>query len=612
MVLVACLSTIVATIAWLDGRHPVMGILAAMLVLTSTGSLLGGVATQKQGAAARKPVLRLFRMSALSFAATLGLMAGAAFLLPVATETRMLIAGFALIYASGVASRHADRPLLTFFKLALSLLPLLAAAFLSGNLRLAAGALVLLPLAIVFAVVTLTAFAALNQRLEEAAQAASEAQQLREAALHDALTGFSNRAGLEAASRMMAECLPENRLLAYAWIDLHRFRETNEMLGHAIGDRMLEEMALRIGKAAPAASVKARVGADEFVVLAEIGNRAEADALAGRLSLALSRPLRVAGHRIEGGAAIGVALYREDAGDLKDLEEKADLALYHAQIGGRHQVCFYDCGMTRDTVKRKDIEADLRTAMQRDELAVFFQPIVNLKDGRIRAFEALVRWFHPTRGEVPPTEFIPVAEETGMIITLGNWVAARAAKACAAWPAHVSLSLNLSPRQIRAPGAALGIMQALREAGLDPHRLQIEVTENLLTEKGSHACLFFEELSAEGVRFVLDDFGTGRSSLHYIGKYPFSAIKVDERLVSGSMSGRSADAIIRAVAEMGARLDMDVVAEGLETIDQVKAVRRAGCTLGQGFYYSRPVPDFMAANLLAEEDSVVRIDRAVG
>ena len=613
MAFIACMSATVALIAWADGHHRVIGILGIVLVLSAIASVFGGMAARSADEVSdRQPVIRLFRISTMTFASVIGLMAGAVFLLPMETETRMLVNGFALIYASGIAARHSERPLHTFVKLGLSLLPILVAAGLSGNLRLLLGALILLPLTVSFAIVTLTAFAALNQRLEEAADAAREAQQLREAALHDPLTGFTNRAGLEVAGTTLIEGLGEDRALAFVWMDLHRFRETNDRLGHDIGDRMLKEIAARIGQVTPAASIKARFAADEFVVLAEVASRAEADALTARLSLELSRPVRVAGHRIESGAAIGVAIYREDAQDLPGLQEKADLALYHAQIGGRHRVCFYDRGMTRETVKRKDIEADLRTAIQRDELAVFFQPIVDLKDGRIRAFEALVRWFHPTRGEVPPSEFIPVAEETGMIITLGNWIAGRAAKACAAWPEHVALALNLSARQIRAPGAALGIMQALREAKLDPRRLQIEVTENLLCEEGGYASLFFEELSAEGVRFVLDDFGTGQSSLHFIGKYPFGAIKVDERLISGSMAGRSSDAIIRAVAEMGTSLEMDVVAEGLETVEQVKAVRRAGCTLGQGFYYSRPVPDFMAANLLAEETSVVRIDRAAG
>ena len=273
----------------------------------------------------------------------------------------------------------------------------------------------------------------------------------------------------------------------------------------------------------------------------------------------------------------------------------------HAKIGGRNQICFFDNAMTLELVRKKQIEAELRAAIQRDELSIFFQPIVDLETGRIRTFEALVRWFHPEKGELRPDEFIPVAEETGVIITLGNWITAQAAKAAAGWPEDVTIAVNLSPVQIRAPGAALGILNALKEAGLDPHRLELEVTESLFLDDDDNTARFIDGLAAEGVRFALDDFGTGYSSLGYINKFPFSKIKVDRSFVSGPNVGKKSDAIIRAVAEMGATLDMDIVAEGLETIEQVTAVRAAGCTLGQGYYFSRAVPDYLAAMLLSQE-----------
>jgi len=281
--------------------------------------------------------------------------------------------------------------------------------------------------------------------------------------------------------------------------------------------------------------------------------------------------------------------------------KSADLALYHAKTNGKNQVSFFDQSMTRDLVRRKEIEAELRAAIERDELSIFFQPIVDLETGRIRSFEALVRWFHPEKGELRPDEFIPVAEETGVIITLGNWITSQAAKACAGWPEDVTIAVNLSPIQIRAPGAALGILNALKEAGLAPSRLELEVTESLFIDNDDNTTRFIAELASEGVRFALDDFGTGYSSLGYINKYPFSKIKVDRSFVSGPNVGRKSDAIIRAVAEMGSTLEMDIVAEGLETIEQVRAVRNAGCTLGQGYYFSRAVPDYLAAMLLAQE-----------
>jgi predicted signal transduction protein with EAL and GGDEF domain len=291
----------------------------------------------------------------------------------------------------------------------------------------------------------------------------------------------------------------------------------------------------------------------------------------------------------------------------------ADLALYHSKVNGRKQVNFFEPSMTRDLVRRREIEAELRIALQRNELSIFFQPIIDLETGRIRTFEALVRWFHPEKGELRPDEFIPVAEETGVIITLGNWITAQAAKACAQWPEEVTIAVNLSPLQIKAPGAALGILTALRDAKLAPSRLELEITETVLLDDSQNTENFIAELSEAGVKFALDDFGTGYSSLGYLNKYPFSKIKVDRSFVSGINQGAKSDAIIRAVSGMGATLGMSIVAEGLETIEQVHAVREAGCTLGQGYYFSRAVPDYQAAMLLAKErDEPDSVPRRVG
>jgi len=298
---------------------------------------------------------------------------------------------------------------------------------------------------------------------------------------------------------------------------------------------------------------------------------------------------------------MGIALMPDDGQDLETLMRGADLALYQSKVNGRKQVSFFDPSMTRALVRRREIEAELRLALQRDELSIFFQPIVDLETGRIRTFEALVRWFHPEKGELRPDEFIPVAEETGAIVTLGNWITAQAAKAAAQWPEDVTLAVNLSPLQIKAPGAALGILNALREARLSPTRLELEITETVLLDHSQNTENFIAELSEAGVKFALDDFGTGYSSLSYLNKYPFSKIKVDRSFVSGINQGKKSDAIIRAVSGMGATLGMEIVAEGLETIEQVGAVRDAGCTLGQGFYFSRAVPDYLAAMLLANE-----------
>jgi diguanylate cyclase (GGDEF)-like protein len=424
---------------------------------------------------------------------------------------------------------------------------------------------------------------------------------MREQARTDIVTGLLNRAGLnhELVEQLMR--LPPGSKLALFWLDLDRFKEINDTLGHAIGDGVLAEVARRLADVAPRDATIARFGGDEFVAACIVADRGESEQLASAMIGDLSRPFRIDGNRIGSGASMGVALLPDAGPDIETVMQSADLALYHAKVGGRNQLRFFDPSMTRDLVRRKEIETELRAAIRRDELSIFFQPIVDLKSGRIRTFEALVRWFHPEKGELRPDEFIPVAEETGVIITLGNWITAQAAKAAAQWPDDVTLAVNLSPIQLRAPGAALGILNALRDAGLPPQRLELEVTESLFIEDSEHTARFIEELASEGVRFALDDFGTGYSSLGYINQFPFKKIKVDRSFVSGPNIGRKSDAIIRAVAEMGSTLEMEIVAEGLETIEQVEAVRNAGCTLGQGYYFSRAVPDFLAAMLLAQE-----------
>ncbi|WP_271078228.1 putative bifunctional diguanylate cyclase/phosphodiesterase [Aurantiacibacter sp. MUD61] len=447
----------------------------------------------------------------------------------------------------------------------------------------------------------------LRHRIAEAEMHREYAREMEARSRVDPVTGLSNRVGFEHDLACMMEDLPLGTKLTVMWIDLHRFIETNNSLGHAVGDRVLQEAAERLRANVPDGAAISRFSSDEFVVAAKLASAVKAQEIASALRDALAQPYRVKGHRIESGSMIGVAAMPDDAITQSGLLQAADLALYHAKASGPNEVRFFHDSMTRALARKKEIEAELRAAIQRDELSIFFQPIFDLRTGRIRCFEALVRWFHPEKGELYPDEFIPVAEDTGLIITLGNWITRQAAKAATSWPEHVTLAVNLSPVQIKAPGAALGILAAVRDAGLAPSRLELELTENLFLEDDENTAAFIDMLSAEGIHFSLDDFGTGYSSLSYINRHPFRTIKVDRSFVSGVNAATCSEAIIRAVAEMGRTLDMEIVAEGLETIDQVHSVRAAGCTLGQGYYFSRAVPDFTAAMLLAQEQS--RLDR---
>ena len=587
--------------AWLSGHSELLigGLVLTIIAVARVTAALG-LSPESKNTSTQKLEL-VYEVGAFSYALVLGAIAALTVWFESSAEVQLLMVANALCYGVGVAARNAGRPSIAIGQLTLVCVPMLIVTLVSGtiaHLTLFITMLLLLP---AMASITLSIFSTLRDSIAAAETSAKLAEKMKVLARTDVVTGLANRAGLNHAMvETMMSVEPDTRL-ALIWIDLDRFKEVNDLLGHPVGDRVLSEVARRLRGVCPEGSTVARFGGDEFLVFCPIKDSRHAEMLASEIHAEIMGPMRIEGDRLEVRASLGVALMPEDGKDTDTLMQSADLALYHAKIGGRGQTRFFDRTMTRDLVRRREIEDELRAAIQREELSIFFQPIVDLETGRIRTFEALVRWFHPLKGELRPDEFIPVAEETGVIVTLGNWITAQAARIAATWPEDVTLAVNLSPLQIRAPGAALGIRNALREAGLDPHRLELEVTESLFVEDNHATTAFIEELSAIGVKFALDDFGTGYSSLGYIHQYPYNKIKVDRSFVSGKNVGRKSEAIIRAVAEMGAQLGMEIVAEGLETIEQVHAVRDAGCTLGQGFYFSRAVPDYLAAMLLAQE-----------
>jgi diguanylate cyclase (GGDEF)-like protein len=554
---------------------------------------------------------RRYALGAVTYALMMGVFAGLTMVLEAAPGVQALMLVNAVAYGVGVCARNSGRPAIALGQLGLSALPLALAAVWVGTLAHICLAIAMVLLMGAMASIVKHLFATLRAAIGAAETSAQLADKMQLLARTDVVTGLANRAGLNHAVGELLAGLPADEALALFWLDLDRFKEVNDVLGHPVGDRVLSEVARRLRHSAPDDAAIARFGGDEFIMICRISGRPECERLAARVLDDVTRPMRIDDVRLEVPCSMGIAILPEDGPDADSLMQAADLALYHAKIGGKNHSRFYEQAMSRDLVRRREIEAELRAAIQRDELSIFFQPIIDLDTGRIRTFEALVRWFHPEKGELKPDEFIPVAEETGVIVTLGNWITAQAARTAVHWPDDVTLAVNLSPLQIKAPGAALGILSALRDAGLAPSRLELEVTESLFLDDNQATANFINELSAAGVHFALDDFGIGYSSLGSINKFPFSKIKVDRSFVSGPNVGRKSEAIIRAVAEMGARLDMKIVAEGLETVEQVQTARATGCTLGQGYYFSRAVPDYLAAMLLAQERETQKV-RAVG
>jgi diguanylate cyclase (GGDEF)-like protein len=424
---------------------------------------------------------------------------------------------------------------------------------------------------------------------------------IHELAYTDALTGIANRArffdqlALHTASRRAAD-----RPCAVMMIDLDRFKYVNDTLGHAAGDIILRMVAERLRSTLRESDVVARLGGDEFAIMQVAADEPEAAfALAARIvAVVESRPFMVNGQPIHLGASVGVALCPGDGEDPADLMQKADLALYAAKAEGRATFCRYDVSLDEKMRARRAIEAGLRTAIAEGQLELHYQPLVDAATGCITSAEALVRWNHPERGLIPPVEFIGIAEETGLILPLGEWVLRTACAEAATWPANMGVAINLSPVQFREKSLVDIISAALESAGLAADRLDLEITEGVLLSDEQGTMQTLNELVALGVRVSMDDFGTGYSSLSYLRKFPFDKIKIDQSFVSQLPEDDESAAIVRAIITMAKCLGMATTVEGVETQAQFAFSVDAGCDTLQGYLISRPLPSAALASFV--------------
>jgi diguanylate cyclase (GGDEF)-like protein len=427
--------------------------------------------------------------------------------------------------------------------------------------------------------------------LEDVTERKRAQERIAHLAKYDELTGLANRAHFrERINGMLAGARKRENRFTIHLIDLDRFKSINDSLGHPIGDKLLKEVASRLGTVIRSCDMITRLGGDEFVVLQTATEHLEdAKWLAQRIVMELGKPFDIDGHRIDIGASIGIARAPIDGVDADELVKKADMALYVAKKDGGGNYCFFAAAMEDAVQARRSLELDLREALAAHQFQVYFQPLVDLRTGRVTACEALLRWFHPRCGEVPPSIFIPVAEETGLIIAIGDWVLNRACSEAATWPKGVKVAVNLSPVQFKDSGLALHVASALAKTGLQAQRLEVEITERVLLEESAGTLATMEQLKNLGVGISLDDFGTGYSSLNYLRQFPFHKIKIDQSFIRDLGEERDAQPIIAAVASLGASLDKIVVAEGIETEEQMRLVIAQGCHEGQGYFFGRPM-----------------------
>jgi len=437
-----------------------------------------------------------------------------------------------------------------------------------------------------------------------AADLAAGERQLRHLALHDPVCGLPNRIYFgERLEQSINNVRAGGLSAAVFYIDLDHFKDVNDTLGHHIGDELILNVTQRLSRIMRGDDLVARLGGDEFAIITTCASDSYSlQAIAGRIIAAVCAPYAISGHNIIIGASIGIAVIDRRAGDAADILRYADMALYRAKNEGRNRACIYDAAMDADLSSRKLLEGDLLQAIKNDDLRAAYQPIVNAAGDTVVGVEALARWNHPTHGEIPPSRFIPIAEHSGLIIELGEWMLRRACLEGRNWP-NLAVSVNVSPLQFRRSDFVEVVERILTETDFDASRLELELTESTLLGNLETAELSMLRLKAIGVRFALDDFGTGYSSLLYLRRFPFDKLKIDSSFVRSIEKAPDAAAIVHAVVSLGRGLGMKVTAEGVETAEQHLFLRAAGVHSMQGYRFGKPGTADEISDRLASPDA---------
>ncbi len=416
---------------------------------------------------------------------------------------------------------------------------------------------------------------------------------------NDPLTGLGDRTLLEEIIGNWQPRHPDDLSLAVIMIDLDRFKQVNDTLGHGAGDILLKMAAKRISSAARSEDTVIRIGADEFVIIHTAGEQPmAAEAVAKRIVELIGQPFLIGGQPVNVGASIGIAALNQGTDDKSELLKHADLALYAAKCAGRGNIKLFEPVLAQRANQRRELEIDLRRALDLGEFSLVYQPQVNIPDGALVGFEALIRWHHPRRGLISPTDFIPLAEEIGEIHVIGEWVMHTACRAATTWSGAFTVAVNVSPIQFENDRIIDVIKKALAHSRLAPERLEIEITEGVLMKDPATVLKHLWAIKSLGVGIAMDDFGTGYSSLSYLNSFPFSKLKIDQSFVRGDTSHKSR-ALVKAIVALGESLNMNTLAEGVESEEQLKALAAGGCTEAQGYLISKPIPSAEIAEFIA-------------
>ncbi|HUO54465.1 MAG TPA: EAL domain-containing protein [Rhodoblastus sp.] len=524
-----------------------------------------------------------FFIMSLPFSIAIGVVSWRLVCYPPSLETHTLAAGTTIGYTMGFFARNAGRPKLVIGQVLACSGPILIGYLLEpGRFGYLYAALLLgVVLANVYVSISL------NRNIVSAYAATRETEYL---ARFDKLTGLANRYSFNSMIDAAIKREPE-RPFAIVFLDLDKFKEINDTLGHTAGDAVICEMARRIRDCVGAAAPIARFGGDEFLIKLDEGDHKAVAVMVARLLQDLSLPYSVDSHAVRATASIGVSVYPWQGKSTETLIKNADIALYEAKKDGGAGWRDFDAKIEKKIKERRDIELDMRAAIDDGGFFPFFQPIYSLKTREVVSFEALVRWTHPTFGPISPAVFIPIAEKAGMVDDIGALMLQKACAAAVGWPDHVSVAVNVSTRQFARPAHLFAAaLKALADSGLPPHRLTLEVTESLLVNDTAATSRIIQQFVHLGVQFSLDDFGTGYSSLSYLKDFPIKKIKIDKSFTDALATSAAATSIVRAVSQIAADLKLDVVAEGIETAEQEQLLASIGVDCGQGYYFSHPVP----------------------